>query len=40
VGAILFIILLVIGIFAFDLTLRWWRQNEWKRRWRDPPPDD
>jgi hypothetical protein len=33
------ITLLVVGIFVFDIGRRWWRQNEWKRRWRKPPPD-
>jgi hypothetical protein len=32
---ILFIVLLVAGIFIVDLASRWWRQNEWRRRWRD-----
>jgi hypothetical protein len=38
--AALAIVLLVAGIFAFDIGRRWWRQNEWKRRWRRPPSDD
>jgi hypothetical protein len=38
--AAIFIVLLIAGIFAFDIGRRWWRQNEWKRRWRNPPSDD
>jgi hypothetical protein len=40
VAATVFIVLLVCGIFAVDVGRRWWRQNEWKRRWRKPSPDD
>jgi len=32
--ATLFVILLVVGVFAFDLIRRWWKETEWKRRWR------
>jgi hypothetical protein len=38
--AAVLIALLIAGIFAVDIGRRWWRQNEWKRRWRNPPPDD
>jgi hypothetical protein len=31
----LFIVLLVGGLFAVDTFCRWWRENEWKRRWRE-----
>ena len=34
------IVLLVLGIFAVDLIYRWWRENEWKRRWSDHSRDD
>jgi hypothetical protein len=30
----LFIGLLIAGIFIVDLIRRWWKENEWKRRWR------
>jgi hypothetical protein len=40
VSALIFVVLLIVGIFAFDVLHRWWKQNEWKRRWRDPPGDD
>jgi hypothetical protein len=33
--SIVFIVVLVIGIFAVDIGGRWWRENEWRRRWRD-----
>ena len=26
-----FIGCLVVGSFAFDMSMRWWRQNEWRR---------
>jgi hypothetical protein len=29
-----FIVLVVVVVFVFDLGHRWWRENEWKRRWR------
>jgi hypothetical protein len=35
VESIVFIVVLVVGIFVFDLGRRWWRENEWQRRWRD-----
>jgi len=31
---VVFVIILVVAIFAADLTRRWWRETEWKRRWR------
>jgi hypothetical protein len=37
VGAELFIALLIIAVFAIDIGRRWWRENEWKRRWRRGP---
>jgi hypothetical protein len=39
VEAILFIGIVVGGIFAVELGRRWWRENEWKRRRRKPPDD-
>jgi hypothetical protein len=39
VESIVFIIVLVVGIFAFDLVRRWWRENEWRRRWRERDED-
>jgi len=31
-----FIVLLIVGIFAVDFGRRWWRENEWKRRFSKP----
>jgi hypothetical protein len=39
VESIVFIIVLLVGIFAFDLVRRWWRENEYKRRWRERDDD-
>jgi hypothetical protein len=35
VTATVLIALLIIGIFVVDIGLRWWRENEWRRRWRN-----
>ena len=35
-----FIIGLIVVIFAVDSIARWWRENEWKRRWRKRHDDD
>jgi hypothetical protein len=40
VEAVVFIVLLIVGIFAFDLIARWWRENEWRRRWRERERDE
>jgi hypothetical protein len=42
VVAAAFIIVLVLVIFAIDIGGRWWRETEWKRRWkrRDDEEDD
>jgi hypothetical protein len=40
VEAILFITALIVVIFAVDLVGRWWRENEWRRRWRERERDD
>ena len=34
VTSTLFIVLMILGIFAVDLIRRWWKENEWKRRWK------
>jgi len=36
VSAYTFIVSLVIAIFTIDWIRRRWRENEWRRRWRDP----
>jgi len=35
-----FIVLLIVIIFAVDMGRRWWRETEWKRRWRNKDKDD
>jgi hypothetical protein len=37
---VLFIAALIVVILAVDLVWRWWRENEWKRRWREWDDDD
>jgi hypothetical protein len=39
VTATLFIVLLLVAIFVGDVLRRWWRENEWKRRWREKPDE-
>jgi hypothetical protein len=39
VTSTLFITVLIVGIFAVELVKRWWRQNEWKRHWREKDKD-
>jgi hypothetical protein len=39
VESILFIVVLIAGIFVVDLARRWWRENEWQRRWRKRDED-
>jgi hypothetical protein len=40
VTSTLFIVLMILGIFAVDLLLRWWKENEWTRRWREREKDE
>jgi len=35
-----FIVALIVVIFVVDSLARWWRENEWKRRWRNRRDDD
>jgi len=37
--AAVFIVVLVVGIFAADVIRRWWRETEWKRRWHHDEDD-
>jgi len=30
----LFLVLLIVVIFGGDMIRRWWKETEWKRRWR------
>jgi len=38
--SILIIVVFIVAIFAFDIGRRWWRENEWKRRWRQKDDED
>jgi hypothetical protein len=40
VSATLFIMIFIAGVFAFDFVWRWWRENEWRRRWRKRDDDE
>jgi hypothetical protein len=40
VSAVSFVVLLVVAIFVVDFVYRWWRETEWKRRWRKPDDED
>jgi hypothetical protein len=39
VEAAVFIVGLLFVIFVIDLVGRWWRENEWRRRWRERDDD-
>ena len=39
-AAAIFIGLLIVGIFVYEMTSFWWRQNAWRRRWKDREEDD
>jgi hypothetical protein len=39
VESAIFITILIVGIFAVDFVVRWWRENEWRRRWRQRDED-
>jgi len=39
VTAAVVIAIFIVGIFAVDVGLRWWRENEWRRRWRNKDED-
>jgi hypothetical protein len=39
VEAAVFIGALIVVIFVVDLVGRWWRENEWRRRWRERDDD-
>jgi len=34
VDTTVFVIAVIVFVFAGDLARRWWRENEWKRRWK------
>jgi uncharacterized membrane protein HdeD (DUF308 family) len=33
------ITIFIVAIFVVDGIVRWWRENEWKRRWRQRDED-
>ena len=39
IAAFVIVVLVVVGTFAVDAIARWWRQNEWKRQWRQRDRD-
>jgi hypothetical protein len=40
VVAVVLIITLILVVFAIDIGGRWWREGEWKRRWKRQDEDD
>jgi hypothetical protein len=34
VDATIFVVAVVVVVFAADILFRWWRENDWKRRWK------
>jgi len=40
VDATLFVVAVIVVVFAADIAFRWWRENEWKRRWKRGPRRD
>jgi hypothetical protein len=34
VFALVFIVVMIIVVFAVDIGKRWWQENEWRRRWK------
>jgi hypothetical protein len=40
VDATIFIVAVIAVVFAADIAFRWWRENEWKRRWKRGPGED
>ena len=39
VESAVFIAILVVGIFVVDFIVRWWRENEWCRKWKQRDDD-
>jgi hypothetical protein len=37
---VIFVIVLLVAVFVGDLAQRWWRETEWKRRWRGGKGDE
>ena len=38
-GVFVLLAVMIAVIFVVDLGYRWWRENEWKRRWRNRDDD-
>ena len=36
----IFIVLVIAVIFVGDMLRRWWKETEWKRRWRRDRDDE
>ena len=30
----------IVGVFAFEIVSMWWRQNAWRRQWRNKDAND
>jgi hypothetical protein len=30
----------IVAVFTFEIGRMWWRQNAWRRRWRNKESDD
>jgi hypothetical protein len=39
VESALIITIFIVAIFVIDVVARWWRENEWRRRWRERDED-
>jgi hypothetical protein len=37
---VVFVAVLLVAVFAGDFAWRWWRENEWRRRWRRRGDDE
>jgi hypothetical protein len=40
VDATIFVVVLVVIVFAADMLYRKWRETEWKRHWKRDPRDE
>jgi uncharacterized membrane protein YidH (DUF202 family) len=37
---LLAVILIIVGVFAWEMGRLWWNQNAWRRQWRNRQRDD
>jgi uncharacterized membrane protein YidH (DUF202 family) len=37
---LLAVILIIVGVFAWEMGRLWWNQNAWRRQWRNRRSDD